>query len=523
MKRTWLRFLAVLAVPGFLMAAVPADLVVPLTTEDLVAIESSGERRYLVGVTKPSDAALDLSSLRPEDLGPSPRALPLGQITRTESGFTWRASIEAPGAVALRLHFTNLFLPRNATLTLAGADGASFSYADRGPASTGEFWSHTVTGDRAELRVDYAGNDLGRVLQALRFMIAEVGPLGSRFPVADPQAGDELCSFNEPCVLNADCVTLPSAVQDAQAAAAMILFVSGPYQYICSGGLIADSDSGSQIPYFLTANHCLSKGSEASSLEAYFDYKTACGTCDTSISDEPRVLGSSIAATNRTSDYTLLRLSQNAPAGAAFLRWNSTAVANSNGVSLYRISHPAGAPQAYSSQRVDTSKPTCRSWPRGSWIYSIDVEGATEGGSSGSPVVNGAGEVVGQLSGACGYNVNDPCDEINNATVDGAFAAYYSEVASILGPGGSTCTDADGDGYCASEGDCDDSNPNVNPGAAEVCGDGLDNDCDGQTDSSDSDCQTGGCDLVPSGGPCTENGECCSGNCKGRPGSRTCK
>jgi len=32
-----------------------------------------------------------------------------------------------------------------------------------------------------------------------------------------------------------------------------------------------------------------------------------------------------------------------------------------------------------------------------------------------------------------------------------------------------------------------------------------------------------GCDLLPSGASCTENSECCSGNCKGRPGSRTCK
>jgi len=48
--------------------------------------------------------------------------------------------------------------------------------------------------------------------------------------------------------------------------------------------------------------------------------------------------------------------------------------------------------------------------------------------------------------------------------------------------------DQDGDGYSTDEGDCDDTNPDVYPGADEVC-DGEDNDCDGQTDedSLDSD------------------------------------
>ncbi|MFC1612110.1 MopE-related protein, partial [Myxococcota bacterium] len=59
----------------------------------------------------------------------------------------------------------------------------------------------------------------------------------------------------------------------------------------------------------------------------------------------------------------------------------------------------------------------------------------------------------------------------------------------------STCeNDADGDHYgvgasCAGP-DCDDEDPAVHPGAIERCDDEIDNDCDGATDEEDPDCPT---------------------------------
>lgn len=59
------------------------------------------------------------------------------------------------------------------------------------------------------------------------------------------------------------------------------------------------------------------------------------------------------------------------------------------------------------------------------------------------------------------------------------------------------CNDDDGDGYgspgdpsCSkgAEEDCDDTDPDTNPGAAEVCNDFADNDCDGLIDGDDPDC-----------------------------------
>jgi hypothetical protein len=116
------------------------------------------------------------------------------------------------------------------------------------------------------------------------------------------------------------------------------------------------------------------------------------------------------------------------------LGFTNAPVANTNGVALHRVSNPNFGPQVYNEQTVNTSAGTCSGWPRGERIYSTDTLGGTDGGSSGSPVVNSSDQVVGQLSGACGTNVNDPCDFAHNATVDGALAYYWNSVRNFLAP-----------------------------------------------------------------------------------------
>jgi lysyl endopeptidase len=109
-------------------------------------------------------------------------------------------------------------------------------------------------------------------------------------------------------------------------------------------------------------------------------------------------------------------------------------VAFNNGTPLYRISHPKGAPQAFSRHSVDTAAGTCQGLPRGNFIYSRDTLGGTEGGSSGSVVMNSQAQVVGQLLGSCGFDPENACDHVSNATVDGAFAASFAKMKPWLNP-----------------------------------------------------------------------------------------
>ncbi len=56
--------------------------------------------------------------------------------------------------------------------------------------------------------------------------------------------------------------------------------------------------------------------------------------------------------------------------------------------------------------------------------------------------------------------------------------------------------DDDGDGFTLCDNDCDDMDAAVNPDAVEDCEDDIDNDCDGNVDLQDSDCNTGDDDTA---------------------------
>ena len=76
----------------------------------------------------------------------------------------------------------------------------------------------------------------------------------------------------------------------------------------------------------------------------------------------------------------------------------------------------------------------------------------------------------------------------------------------------STEMDSDGDGFTVAEGDCDDADYSIYPGASEVCSDGIDQNCDGN----DIDCK----DIDDDGDGHTENmGDCNDSNVAVHPGA----
>lgn len=404
---------------------------IPLTAKEVADVEQSRSRPLKVGLVKALNPAIGFDR---EQVEPA-----------ADGGLVWAAVVKTDGAGAIRLHVQDLSLPRNAALYVYGRDDQAYGpYTGFGPNFSGDLWTTAVFGTEAVVQVRLARDtDLDKV----SFRVTEAGLITRKFAgdILDNTKAEssgirsvtgQFCGLLN-CLVDATCFNV-AAANPAKLAVAKMEWPQGAFLFTCTGGLINDNNP-TQGNFFITANHCFSKNSTAQNVSFYWRFATtSCNTGCPSNSGWPFVTtGSTVSATGRKGDWTLIRLNSNPPAGSVLLGWTSAPVANTNGAQLYRISNPDFGAQVYSQHNVDTSAVTCSGWPRGERIYSRDITGAIDGGSSGSPVLNSSSQVVGQLSGTCGFNPGDACASgpgEDNATVDGAFAFYYPTIKPIIDP-----------------------------------------------------------------------------------------
>jgi hypothetical protein len=168
---------------------------------------------------------------------------------------------------------------------------------------------------------------------------------------------------------------------------------------LCTGQLI-NTLSGDFTPYFLTANHCLSTGSEAESTEFFWFYQTAtCNGTPPSVGSVPRSQGATLVSTNAASDYTLLLIDGALPDDLFWSGWTSANVPL--GADSAAIHHPSGDFKRISFGFNDNPSACPANHVTISW-----TDGPTEPGSSGGGTfLASTGQLYGQLHGgpsACG-------------------------------------------------------------------------------------------------------------------------
>ena len=225
----------------------------------------------------------------------------------------------------------------------------------------------------------------------------------------------------------------------ARAAVAKYLYTSarGATSY-CTGTLLNDADRGSQVPYFLTARHCIRSQQQATSMEFYWFFeRVECGSDDVSATRQTG--GATVLAQDALNgpgtgtDHILLRLNSDPPARGR------------DG----RVEHGTAHARRWRGRAPSRGRPQEGHVGRGGIVPSLAVEGAfgdvsadeagrhvehrasarPQGGSSGSGLwqrVDGADYLVGVLTGGSGS-----CTA--GSSYYGRFDQFYPQVSAWLG------------------------------------------------------------------------------------------
>ncbi len=266
----------------------------------------------------------------------------------------------------------------------------------------------------------------------------------------DDSDGAKAIGGSGTCNLDVSCST---PVSTASKAVAQMVFVQQGSSFVCTGTLLNNSQSDG-IPYFLTAYHCISQQTVASSLITnWFFRSSGCNNGQlnpnyvrqtggaTLLYTRVDVSGASGASPVGT-DTSFMRLNTAPPAGAWFSGWSAARQSIFNGITYTGVHHPDGDLQKYSLGRItaysylqSNGRTSSNSTSTDYGMYQVVWSGGTtEGGSSGSGLFldgNTANpKLVGQLFGG-----SSSCFALSSPDVYGRFDLAFKEgVANWLSP-----------------------------------------------------------------------------------------
>ena len=317
-----------------------------------VVAPPAAHARKLVGTT----AAVTVRSPHPYPNGDA--SLPV----------VWSHTLQHPGASFVKLRLARLALGPGDTLAIRdGAGRAVVSYTERD--NRRGFWAPAIEGDTAvlELRADAQGTGDGVVID--RYGYGET-PLFIESICAGDQREDVACYAATP-------------IETASRAVGRMLFEDGGSFFACTGFLV------SPLSHFMSNEHCISTQASVDSLEVRFNYqRSTCGGPD--LASFQTFTGDRLVMANAAYDVALMTLSGNPAATYGFLPLVGRTLAL--GEPLYLPGHPGGDPKVVSVSGCSVTDPvTDGDVADSDFGHRCD----TEGGSSGSPVLDAAHQVVG--------------------------------------------------------------------------------------------------------------------------------
>lgn len=368
----------------------------------------------------------------------------LGWQSLPDGGIVAALSIASPGAVAIRLGLHIIAMPASALVRFYSAAGdevfevtgreildtiARNREAGESGADAHTFWSPAIEDATGVLEIELAP---GVQPAELRIAVPTISHLVTSVKT------DFLVPQAVSCEIDAMCYRSTWGVESN--AVARMIFTSGGSTFACTGTLVADSDATTVIPYFLTANHCISTQSAASSLQTYWFWRST--ACNSGVTGAYSALtgGATLLYATAATDTSFMRLNATPPAGVTYAGW-LVGAATATGTGVTALHNPGGDLQKITFGTM-SSYATCTPPSRGTFtcqdsfaavatFYVTDwTSGITEPGSSGSGLFTNNGHyLIGQL-----YGGSSSCSVLGTDYYGRLDVAYNTSISQWLGP-----------------------------------------------------------------------------------------
>lgn len=360
----------------------------------------------------------------------------------SSGGLVAALSVDAEGAHGLRLGLLVHQLPGSATLRVYSQFQPTSVYEVSGQEVLQLIERNLQAGDTTDAARTWWTPDTGGSEATLEIELPPGTP-ASALQVAIPQVSHVFVDLSLPmegdlatkavgdsssCQLDALCYTQSATVRNA---VARMIYVKDGGGYLCTGTLLNDAGS-TGTPYFITANHCISTQTVASTLQTdWFFRSPSCNSRTLASNTVRRTGGATLLYATDATDTSFMRLNDTPPAGATFAGWDaSPRVLNSSAMGVH---HPKGDLLKVSFGQLFATANCSSTGGQGiscsganglsGSYYGVNwTQGLTEGGSSGSGMFQ-SNYLVGTLYGGTSASANS-CTE-STLSVYGRFDRPY--------------------------------------------------------------------------------------------------